>query len=166
MYSYLLSNFKPGEEMHYTPKCYQSTATKQSFAHSWGYSGNVVLKINAKAGTPVAAVSQVLGMHGDGEHEIVLGRDVTYKVNALYKHDGKLYADVDAVYPQAGSEMKKKTVTASKKPFKPVRNQTPGEYVRELTSYSDPDVAEAGMCIVYDSNDKPCSLLDYNKAKK
>lgn len=86
-----------------SPKCFQSTSTSQSFSHDWaGGKDNVVFKIHAPAGTSAASVQFVQHHSSDGEYEIILGAGVTYKVNSVYKSNGRIYADVKAVYPSKG----------------------------------------------------------------
>lgn len=131
----LLNGIAQGTKTQLEPKCFQSTSTSQDFSHDWG-TGGVILKINAPAGTKAISVDKVQGGHGDSEKEIILGHDVKYNVDKVYKSGGKLYAEVTVEAPY----LKQKKVAAATKSDK-FNVKEYADKIRALKPGEDPELA-------------------------
>jgi hypothetical protein len=74
----------------HAPWTFQTTDTSHDYAFRRS-SGPLMLQIHIPEGSPAIACG--------AEYELVLDRTVIYAVNHLFLHDGRLYADCDALFP-------------------------------------------------------------------
>lgn len=78
-----------------TEKGFMSTTTSRKVAEEWGgFSGSkmpIILKINSPRGVKGADLSQ----HRMKQNEILLKRNLKYKIGKIYGHNGQIYVDVN-----------------------------------------------------------------------
>lgn len=78
-----------------TEKGFMSTTTSRKVAEEWGgFSGSkmpIILKINSPRGVKGADLSR----HRMKQNEILLKRNLKYKIGKIYGHNGQIYVDVN-----------------------------------------------------------------------